>query len=108
MVPFEQSFVTVAGAVQVPGRYPYIPDRTWDYYIGLAGGFDKNRNAGDMIKITDKNNKKYSKKNFITPESTITAETTAFTFYFNKYAPIITTVLSAITTTISIIAITKN
>ena len=108
MVPFEQAFVTVAGAVQVPGRYPYIPDRTWDYYVGLAGGFDKNKNAGDMIKITDKHNKKYSKKEYITPESTITAETTEFTFYFSKYAPVITTVLTAISTTISIIAVTSK
>ena len=108
MVPFEQAFVTVAGAVQVPGRYPYIPDRTWDYYVGLAGGFDKNKNAGDIIKITDKHNKKYSKKEFITPESTITAETTEFTFYFSKYAPVITTLLTAISTTISIIAVTSK
>ena len=108
MVPFEQSFVTVAGAVQVPGRYPYIPDRTWDYYVGLAGGFDKNKNSRDIIKITDKHNKKYSKKEYISPESTITAETTAFTFYFSKYAPVITTVLTAISTTISIIAVTSK
>lgn len=108
MIPFEQKFVSVAGAVQNPGRYPYIPDRTWDYYIGLAGGFDKNRNANNIIKITDKNNKKYSKREFITPESTITAETTAFMFYFSKYAPLITTTLSAVTTVISIIAVTSN
>ena len=38
VVPFKQYFVSVAGAVLKPGRYPYVPDRTYDYYIGLAGG----------------------------------------------------------------------
>ncbi len=106
MVPFSQSFVTVAGAVRVPGRYPYIPDRTWEYYIGLAGGFDKNQNTSGTIKIQDKNNRPCSKKDMITPESTITAQTTSFTYYFNKYAPVITTTLTAISTTLSVMAAT--
>ncbi|MDR2489887.1 MAG: SLBB domain-containing protein, partial [Spirochaetaceae bacterium] len=34
--PAKNYFVTVAGSVRMPGRYPYMPDRTWEYYIALA------------------------------------------------------------------------
>lgn len=104
IVPFRQLFVTVSGAVKVPGRFPYVPDRTYEYYIGLAGGFDKDQNNNDAVKIYDINMNAYSKEKFITPESTITAQTTAFSYYFNKYAPVVTTVLSAVSTTISVLA----
>ena len=106
VIPFKQYFVSVAGAVVKPGRYPYIPDRTWEYYIGLAGGFDKDKNSLDSIEIRDINNKKYSKKEFITPESTITANTNSFLYKFNKYAPAITTILSITASTLSIMAVT--
>ena len=106
VIPFKQYFVSVAGAVMKPGRYPYIPDRTWEYYIGLAGGFDKDKNSLDSIDLRDINNKKYSKKEFITPESTITANTNSFLYKFNKYAPAITTILSITASTLSIMAVT--
>ena len=107
IVPFKQSFITVAGAVNKPGRYPYIPDRTWEYYIGLAGGFDKTQNHGEVINIRDMNNRKVSKNGFITPESTITAVTNAPTYYFSIYAPVITTLLSTVSTIFTIIAVTR-
>lgn len=107
VVPFKQVFVSVAGAVVNPGRYPYIPDRTWEYYIGLAGGFNKDKNSLKAISIIDTNNKKCSKDEFIQPEYTITAETNSFTYYFSKYTPIVTTVLSSISTIFTIIAVTR-
>ena len=56
MIPFFQSFVTVSGAVLNPGRYPYIPDRTWEYYVNLAGGFNKLQNSNNKIVIKNKEN----------------------------------------------------
>ena len=106
-IPFKQYFVSVAGSVKNPGRYPYIPDRTYEYYIGLAGGFVKNENTGESVSIIDINGNKVKKNEFITPESTITANTNSFTYYFGIYAPIITTILSAISTTISVIMLAK-
>ena len=107
-IPFKQFFVSVAGAVKNPGRYPYIPDRTYDYYIGLAGGFIKTENAYGAVSIIDINGKKLSKAEYITPESTITAKSNSFTYYFGIYAPIITTIFSAISTTISVILLSSN
>ncbi len=106
VVPFKQYFVSVSGAVKVPGRYPYIPDRGWEYYISLAGGFTKTENSRQKIVITDIDGKKLSKKDPITPEATIEAVTNSGLYYFNLYAPIITTLISAVSTSISILAVT--
>jgi protein involved in polysaccharide export with SLBB domain len=107
IIPFRQYFVSVAGAVALPGRYPYIPDRSWEYYIGLAGGFDPNRNSGDKITITEISGKKMKKSDAITPETVITAESNKFLYGFNQIAPIITTSLTIITTAISLFMFMK-
>lgn len=96
VVPFRQFFVTVTGAVVSPGRYAYIPDRDWKYYIALAGGFDKEKNAFDSISIKDMKGKRCSKKDLIEPETRIDAKNSTFTYYFNKYTPVIVTTLSLI------------
>lgn len=105
-VPFRQFFVTVAGAVNAPGRFPFIPDRDFEYYVGLAGGFDRTRNNFKSVDIVDMNGKELSKKDKILPESTITANTNATLYYFNQYAPVVTTILSLIATSISVLAVT--
>jgi hypothetical protein len=98
IIPFRQYFVTVAGAVMLPGRYPYIPDREWDYYIALAGGFRPGQNAFKSVSITDIAGKRMKKTDLITPETIITARTNDFLYYFNQYAPAVTTSLSILTT----------
>lgn len=102
VVPFKQYFVTVAGAVKNPGRYPYLPDRGWEYYIGLAGGFDELKNKNQKIDIRNKDGEKLELYDVIEPETTITAKANSFTYYFNQYSPFIATVLSLITTTITL------
>jgi protein involved in polysaccharide export with SLBB domain len=102
IIPFRQYFVTVAGAVVNPGRYPYIPDREWDYYIALAGGFLIGRNAREVVKITDINGKQLKKTDAITPETIITASTNHGLYYFNQYAPLFTTILSVVISGLSI------
>jgi protein involved in polysaccharide export with SLBB domain len=61
VIPFRQYFVNVAGAVKMPGLYPYIPDREWDYYIGLAGGFLPGQNNFEAITIRDVSGKRMKK-----------------------------------------------
>ena len=102
IIPFRQYFVTVAGAVALPGRYPYIPDRGWDYYVALAGGFVRERNSREAVDIRDMAGKKLEKGDMIMPETTITAQTNAGLYYFNQYAPVVTTLLSIVTTFISV------
>jgi protein involved in polysaccharide export with SLBB domain len=107
IVPFRQYFVTVAGAVAVPGRYPYIPDRNWEYYVSLAGGFVPERNSAARVEIQDYNGKTLQKTDLIGPETTITAATNHWLYYFNQVAPVVTTLLSIGSTILSIILITR-
>jgi protein involved in polysaccharide export with SLBB domain len=102
IIPFRQYFVSVAGAVAIPGRYPYIPDRSWEYYVGLAGGFDPNRNRDNKITITDIAGKNIKKTDIISPETLITAESNSFLYSFNRIAPIITTSLTIVSTFLSL------
>lgn len=108
VVPFRQHFVSVAGAVYRPGRYPYIPDRDWEYYIGLAGGFIPERNSRQAVTITDINGKRLKKTDAIDPESIITAKSNRGLYYFNQVAPIITTALSVVSTILTVIIITSQ
>jgi protein involved in polysaccharide export with SLBB domain len=108
IIPFRQYFVTVAGSVVNPDRYPYIPDRDWEYYVALAGGFVADRNANNAVTITDINGKKRKKTDAILPETTITASTNHFLYYFNLYSPIILTVLSLVTTIFTVQAVANR
>jgi protein involved in polysaccharide export with SLBB domain len=102
IIPFRQYFVTVSGAVINPGRYPYIPDRKWEYYIALAGGFREEQNSAQVLTIQDKDGQEMGKTDAITPETIIVAETNSFLYYFNQFAPVVTTVLSLIMTFLSL------
>ena len=108
IVPFKQFFVTVSGAVKVPGRYAYVPDRTWEYYVGLAGGFDPDLNVRDKISMTTNDGGKLSKSDYILPETTIDAARNSFGYNFNKYATPILTILSMLTSTIVIYTFFTN
>lgn len=108
IIPFRQYFVTVSGAVFKPGRYPYIPDRDWSYYVSLAGGLNTLMNSRESIHITDIYGTKHSKKDPITPETVIEAKANAFLFYFNQYAPVITTTLSVISTFLTLSMLLAN
>lgn len=99
-IPFKLYYVTVSGAVHNPGRYPFIPDRGWEYYIGLAGGFVETRNSGQAVKIFDAQGNKMSKNDTILPETTIEAKANRMSYSINTnvvpWLQIITTFISTI------------
>ncbi len=110
-IPFKLNYVTVSGAVQNPGRYPYIPDRDWEYYIGLAGGFIETKNIGSSVEIRDVNGNKLSKKDTILPETTINAKSDRLTYLINQnvtpWLTIITSLCSSAAVVLSIIQLVK-
>ena len=108
VVPEIKQTVTVTGAVASPGVYPYTPGRTFEYYIGLAGGFDYQRNTGRAVKITDVYGKKLAKDSIIGPNTIITAKSNAFMYNFNIYMPLITVTATILTIITSIITLTKR
>ncbi|MDC7226547.1 MAG: SLBB domain-containing protein [Spirochaetales bacterium] len=103
IIPFKQLFVTVNGAVVKPGRYPYVPDKSYDYYINLAGGFDVFKNSRGVVSITDKNNKRKGVEEKIEQEDSITAETNNFTYVLDEYSSLISAVASISAVVISVI-----
>ena len=108
VIPFRQYFVTVTGAVKAPGRFAYVPDRTWDYYVGLAGGFDQDRNVRDAVDIKTSDGQTLTKDDYIVPEAMIDAKSNSFLYGFNKYATPLLTVLSIITSSISLYMFFSN
>ena len=106
VVPFKQFYVTVSGAVRTPGRYPYIPDRDWSYYVGLAGGFTDS-NAFDAVTIRDINGEKISKSGVIQPECTIEAKNNSFFYGLNKVSPLITTIISILSISLTVYTVAK-
>jgi hypothetical protein len=60
-------------------------------------------NSLEAVTITDMGGKKMKKTDVITPETIITAKTNDFLYYFNQYAPIVTTALSLVLTFLTIL-----
>ncbi|MFA7671785.1 MAG: sugar transporter, partial [Sphaerochaetaceae bacterium] len=79
VVPFNQLFVNVTGAVLRPGTFPYVPDKKASYYINLAGGFDPAKNKKDTFSIVDKYGNKLKEDESIPPEALISAKLNTFT-----------------------------
>ena len=96
IVPFRQFFVSVSGAVQNSGRYPYIPGRGYEYYLGLAGGTDSNRHWFENPVITSVDGERRRDRAEIQPEDTINFRTNNPIFYINPVIGVTSSVLSAI------------
>ncbi|MDE7391017.1 MAG: ligand-binding protein, partial [Treponemataceae bacterium] len=107
LVPFRQFFVTVSGAVKNPARFPYIPDRDWKYYVGLAGGIDTSRNSREKMEILTIDGKELAKSDFITPEATIEVKENSLLYRWGIIAPTVTTLLSIVSTALSIYVTSK-
>ena len=107
IVPFKQKFVTVSGAVNNPGRYPYIPNKTYSYYINLAGGFDVLQNNGGAVKIFDPKNERVKLDEIINEEYVINASKNSVPYILKEYSPLITALASVSGIIISIVALTQ-
>ena len=102
VIPFRQFYISVAGAVERPGSYAFLPGMDWEHYIAMAGGFIPNRNFKKKVSIVDAEGIQLNKTDMISPGTTITADTNRFMYYFNHYAPAVTVTLTAISTILTI------
>jgi protein involved in polysaccharide export with SLBB domain len=82
VIPFRQLQVTVLGAVRSPGRYPYVPDRTWRYYVDLAGGFREDLNDFATVTIRDADGNPVELSDTIDPEDVIRARRDSPRYWF--------------------------
>jgi len=81
-IPFRQLQVTVLGAVRNPGRFPYVPDRDWRYYVNLAGGFQNDLNDFATVTIRDTNGNSVELSDSIDPEDVIRARRDSPRYWF--------------------------
>lgn len=94
IIPFRQLQVYVAGSVNKSGAVPFIEDRTAEYYIGLAGGFNQEENLFGTYKILDVEGNRVSKNKIIEPEDLIWANKDHPMAYVDEYGGWILTISS--------------
>jgi len=95
VIPFLQtSTVTVTGAVNNPGTFAFVPDKSSDYYINLAGGFTGD--ATHRIKLLNSEGKKVN-TNVIMSDSTIVANKKDFTANLAVAASVLSIVATVLT-----------
>lgn len=102
VVPFRQYFVTVSGSVAAPGQYPYIPNRTYDYYLGLAGGTDPNRHWGERPRITSVSGDRRAADAVIQPEDDIFFNTRNPLYFITPVISVVGTIVSTVTLILSL------
>ena len=108
IIPFRQYFVNISGEVNSPGRYPFIPNRTWEYYINMAGGFNNLTHTGDKLQILDYTNKEKSMDQLILPEDTIIAPGNDIINNINRYTTFIGVIASIVTSILTVSLLMGN
>ncbi len=99
VIPFSQLFVTVNGAVNNPGTYAYVPDRSVEYYINLAGGYSSSARTDKKVNVFDKDGNVLRNVEVVNSESTITVVKSTFQ---NDLA-LTVSILSIVTSVLTII-----
>ncbi len=97
VIPFSQLFVTVNGAVNNPGNYAYVPDRTIEYYINLAGGYSSNARTDKQVDVFDKDGNRVKKVETVDAQSTITVVKSTFSTDLALTVSILSIVTSVLT-----------
>lgn len=108
VIPFKQFQVTVLGAVNRPGTYPYVPNKSWRYYIEQAGGFNPDLNDGRAVRILDAEDNEVAKDESIGPEFTIRARRNDVRFWYLRYAGLTTTTIDLVTAILDFIDTVSN
>jgi polysaccharide biosynthesis/export protein len=104
VVPPFSSFVSVQGAVFIPGAYPFRAGLPVWYYVGLAGGIDPERNGDGSVTVSDSQGKLRTKGEPPRPGDFVFVPSNAFFYNLNRYAPVITLFATIVGTTITVLA----
>jgi len=78
IIPFAQRFVTVTGAVTRPGTYAYVPEKTADYYIALAGGVTTDAYKPISVSVTDGTGNKMRSDSIVGKEYSVKVKENTF------------------------------
>ncbi|MFA6689066.1 MAG: SLBB domain-containing protein [Sphaerochaetaceae bacterium] len=105
VVPFNQMYVTVSGAVVSPGTYAYVPDRPVSYYLALAKGISSDASKPYSIKITDAQGKALDTDSIVPPESIINVARNTFSNDIAKTVAIVGLVSSIVAIVANVVGI---
>jgi len=101
VIPFRQYIVYVGGQVNNPGAYPYIVNKTYEYYIGLAGGYNINNHLGNRVRITDVyGDRKVYRERIIEPEDVIYAPLNHPMYWLKEYGDDLAVIAASLVSTI--------
>jgi len=78
LIPFNQRFVTVSGAVVRSGVFAYVPEKGINYYIALSGGLSDDAAYPTSIKVYGPDGKRVEVEQEVPPESTIVVAKNTF------------------------------
>lgn len=108
VIPFNQMLVAVVGGVVNPGVYGYVPGRTADYYINLAGGYSSNSKGEKGVTIENGSGIRMGFDDPLTPETTISVERDDLSEKLASTVTIVSLVTSVIGLVASIVTISAN
>ena len=97
IIPFRRFSVAVTGAVQRPGVYPYVPNKTFQHYVDLAGGIDPERGRPQGVRVFERTGRRLPSDSPLAPEGKVHIPY-SFSFYFFKYFPIVASASLAVLT----------
>lgn len=104
VIPFDQRFITIGGAVVRSGVYAYVPEKGINYYIALAGGLSDDASYPQSVTIYGPDGKKQKSGDPIRPESTITVKKNTFV---KDLAPTVA-VIGLVSSILGIVAVTLS
>jgi polysaccharide export outer membrane protein len=98
-----ETLISVVGGVYNAGTYAFVPGKTYEHYILLAGGINPEVNAYNWVSIKSAEGHRRKKNEPIQPGDRIYVHTNDFLYNFNKYFPVITSSAALITAVFTII-----
>ena len=107
-IPFNQMLVSVVGGVERPGVYGYVPGRSADYYINLAGGYSADSKGEKSVTITGKDGTELDFSSPLAPETVISVERDNLSTQLASTVAVIGIVTSVVGLIASIITISAN
>lgn len=92
-IPTKEIKVFVSGAVTLPGGVEWIPGKTWEYYVMMAGGFTAD-NSGASIVITNKKGQRLDQNQILSPEDRIEAIRNSPAYIQSTFIAIFSTIIT--------------
>lgn len=94
--------VMVQGAVFAPSSFSYREGLPVWYYINLAGGIDPERNSNRKILHYDSSGNRKQDGAQVAAGDRLYVPNTSFVYNFNRYAPMVVTILGLVLTSLEI------